>query len=140
MALFTKLIKQGNHCTIRAIAKQNGDMPRCEILEFIQDVRKSQPNELSKITALFKDAAQRGPPQNTEKFKKLKNTDGIYEFRISKLRLLCFYDNAEASLIVCTHGFIKKTQKTPEKHITHAEQLKREYFNKQQEGTLIHEK
>ena len=44
-------------------------------------------------------------------YKKLENTDEIYEIRIitsqKSFRLLCFQD--EGNLIVLTNGFIKKT-------------------------------
>lgn len=69
-----------------------------------------------------------------ELFKKLENTD-IWEFRTrfegKQYRMLAFWDkrNNKNTLVVATHGFIKKTQKTPKKEITHAEQIKNQYFN-----------
>jgi phage-related protein len=63
-------------------------------------------------------------------FKKLENTNGIYEVRVitsqKSIRILCFQD--EGNLIVLTNGFIKKTQKTPKKEIKLAEKLKKEYL------------
>lgn len=63
-------------------------------------------------------------------FKKLENTNGIYEVRVitsqKSIRILCFQD--ERNLIVLTNGFIKKTQKTPKKEIKLAEKLKKEYL------------
>jgi phage-related protein len=72
-------------------------------------------------------------------FKKLTGTDGIFEFRIDEngkyYRLFSFWDNTqpEETLIVGTHGMIKKSNKTPKEEITKAERIKREYFeeNKQ---------
>lgn len=50
-----------------------------------------------------------------ELFKKLN--DDIWEFRTKyqgmTYRLLAFWDNEVGSLVIATHGFIKKTQKTP---------------------------
>ncbi len=69
-----------------------------------------------------------------ELFKKLENTD-IWEFRTrfdgKQYRLLAFWDkrNKQNTLVVATHGFIKKTRKTPKQEITHAEQIKNQYFN-----------
>lgn len=68
-------------------------------------------------------------------FKKLVNTDGIYEFSVNAphhtYRLFAFWDTrgATQTLIVCTHGLDKKTQKTPPQEIKKAEQLKRQHFN-----------
>ena len=69
-------------------------------------------------------------------FKKLTNTDGIYEFSVNAphhtYRLFAFWDNTgpTETLIVCTHGLDKKTQKTPPQEIKRAEQLKRQHFGK----------
>jgi phage-related protein len=69
-------------------------------------------------------------------FKKLENTDGIYELRIittfKSIRILCFFDGGD--LIVLTNCFVKKTQKTPKKEIKTAERLKQEYLNEKLGG------
>ena len=69
-----------------------------------------------------------------EWFEKLKGSDDIFEFRIkdsSKFyRLFAFWDRSgkEETLIVCTHGLIKKSNKTPKKEIKKAEEIKFKYF------------
>jgi len=69
-------------------------------------------------------------------FKRLENTDGIYEIRVitafKSIRGLCFFDKGE--LIVLTNCFIKKTQKTPRQEIKMAEKLKAEYLNEKYGG------
>lgn len=66
-----------------------------------------------------------------ELFKKLN--DNIWEFRTRyqgmTYRLLAFWDNETGSLVVATHGFIKKTWKVPQNEIDRAEALRKEYFN-----------
>jgi phage-related protein len=68
-----------------------------------------------------------------ELFKKLVNE--IWEFRTKysgkEIRLLAFWDKEESTntLVVATHGFIKKQQKTPKNEIDRAEQLRKDYFN-----------
>jgi len=63
-------------------------------------------------------------------FKALKNTNGIFEVRITSIfksvRILCFFD--EESVIVLLNCFVKKSQKTPRKEIKLAEKLKKEYL------------
>ena len=53
-------------------------------------------------------------------FKKLEGTD-IWEFRTKydgiQYRLLAFWDTSTNSLVVATHGFIKKYKKTPKQQI-----------------------
>lgn len=67
-----------------------------------------------------------------ELFKKLENSE-IWEFRTLyngiAYRLFAFWDTEEETLIIATHGIIKKTQKTPDKEIEKAEALRVEYFN-----------
>ncbi len=67
-------------------------------------------------------------------FKKLTNTDDIWEVRIQMggniFRILGFLDDEH--LVVLNHGFQKKTQKTPKKDIKIAENRKRDYLTKRQ--------
>jgi phage-related protein len=67
-----------------------------------------------------------------ELFKKLEGTD-IWEFRTKyngiTYRLLAFWDTRINAYVVATHGFIKKTQKTPSKEISKAEDFMKQYFN-----------
>jgi phage-related protein len=68
---------------------------------------------------------------SAELFKKL--TDNIWEFRTlykkQYIRLFAFYDANERSLIVATHGIIKKTDKTPKREIVHAERIRTDFIN-----------
>lgn len=75
-----------------------------------------------------------------ELFKKLENTD-IWEFRTlyngNCYRLLSFWDTETEALVIATHGFQKKTQKTPRKEIEKAEAIRKEYFdNKLKENRI----
>lgn len=65
-------------------------------------------------------------------FKKLDGTD-IWEFRTLykgiQYRLLAFWDTDAETLVIATHGFVKKTQRTPSKEINKAEAIRKLYFN-----------
>lgn len=69
---------------------------------------------------------------DNELFKKLKGSD-IWEFRTkyngSIYRIFAFWDTGTDTLVITTHGIIKKTQKTPLKEIQRAEGIRTEYFN-----------
>lgn len=69
--------------------------------------------------------------RNSEIFKKLENTE-IWEFRTlfnkTAYHLFAFWDTDEETLVIATHGIIKKTQKTPAKEIAKAEAIRKEYF------------
>ena len=69
--------------------------------------------------------------RNNELFKKLENTD-IWEFRTlynrTAYRLFAFWDNDQDTLVIVTHGIVKKTKKTPNKEIAKAEAIRKYYF------------
>ena len=70
-------------------------------------------------------------------FKHIEGTDGLFEVRIefesNIYRIFCCFD--EGRLIVLFNAFQKKTQKTPQREIEKALQLKKDYFkNKHRTG------
>jgi phage-related protein len=71
-------------------------------------------------------------------FKKLQQD--IWEFRTKygglEIRLLAFWDKIEPkkTLVLATHGFIKKVDKVPINEINRAVRLKDKYFENKQKG------
>lgn len=65
-------------------------------------------------------------------FKKLK--DDNWELRVRygsiQIRLLAFWDKSDnkSTLVIATHGFIKKVDKVPENEIERAKNLRNKYF------------
>lgn len=74
--------------------------------------------------------------EDSKLFKKL-NTE-IWEFRTlykkKQYRLFAFWDKTDkqVTIVVATHGVLKKSQKTPKKEIEKATQIMREYFKNKQ--------
>ncbi len=68
-----------------------------------------------------------------EIFKKLEDSD-YWEFRMLyaniHYRLFAFWDKDEDSLIVATHGIVKKAQKTPKQEIKRIRTIERDYQTK----------
>lgn len=69
---------------------------------------------------------------NPELFKKLN--EEIWEFRTlyqgQQYRLLAFWDKTSSknTLVIATHGFIKKQSKVPENQVQRAIQMRYKYF------------
>ena len=69
---------------------------------------------------------------DNELFKKL--TDFIWEFRTlynsKAYRLFSFWDKIDGkeTIVVATHGILKKTQKTPPKEIKKADEIRKQYL------------
>ena len=93
---------------------------------FLQDIPKQAQKKV-----LYNIWRVAGGEKNNELFKKLENTD-IWEFRTLyngiAYRLFAFWDTRKDTLVVATHGIIKKTQKTPRKEISKAENIRKQYF------------
>ena len=65
-------------------------------------------------------------------FTKMPNTEDLWEIRVKAgtdiFRFLGFFDGRK--LVVLSHAFQKKTQKTPRQAIRLAEERKRDYFRR----------
>lgn len=76
-----------------------------------------------------------GGEMDKDLFKKLDDTN-IWEFRTLfngiSYRLFSFWDTEQETLVIATHGIIKKTQKTPSKEISKAEEIRKQYFENKQ--------
>lgn len=97
-----------------------------DALEFIEKL--PQKNREKILYNIWKSRAVNDP----ELFKKLTNT--IWEFRTlyngKYYRLFAFWHkrNGIETIVICTHGIIKKTNKIPEKEIEKAEKLRTDYL------------
>ena len=101
--------------------------------EFLNEAKKFlktlQPKITKKVFYNIDLAEQTNDPRL---FKKLKSD--IWEFRTKyvglQIRLLAFWDKTDnkETLVIATHGFIKKVDKVPANEIVRAVKLRDEYF------------
>jgi phage-related protein len=101
--------------------------------EFLEEaknfIRSLDRKSAAKLLFVIDAAEQTNDPRL---FKKLQGE--IWEFRSKYLgkqnRLLAFWDKSgkAETLVIATHGFIKKTKKTPIKEIAKAEAIRQRYF------------
>ena len=93
-------------------------------------IAKLDPKTARKIFYNIDFAEQTNDPKL---FKKLQND--IWEFRIKyaglQIRLLAFWDKTDnkETLVIATHGFVKKVDKVPTKEIERAVHIRDKYFN-----------
>jgi len=100
---------------------------------------KYLPGAISFLESLEKKAAEKlifnisksQVVNDTRIFKKLKNSN-IWEFMADysscKYRLFAFWDKRENTFVICTHGILKKSQRTPKKEIKKAEQIRKQFL------------
>jgi phage-related protein len=93
---------------------------RCLVREFINGLEGSSRE---KLWAILKRIAEHGHPRNIEKFRALG--DGIFEIKSYQVRIHCFFEKGR--MIILTHGFIKKSPKTPLSEIERAKRLRDVY-------------
>lgn len=101
---------------------------KCPVEEFLDSLPGKQAGKVTWVLRLIQ-GLDVIPKQY---FKKLTNTDDIWEVRIqfgnNIFRILGFFD--ESKLIILNHAFAKKSQKTPKNEIKIAEQRKADYLRR----------
>lgn len=94
--------------------------------DFVKGLDKKAAGKIVSVMNQVKQGSR-----DSRLFKKLEGTQ-IWEFRAeyegNAYRLMSFWDKEEQSLVVATHGFSKKAQKTPKKEIMKAERIREEYY------------
>jgi len=97
-----------------------------EAFEFLKGLERKHYEKI--LYNIRKSQTENDP----ELFKKLNNE--IWEFRTLyqgfQFRLLAFWDKTSATktLVISTHGFIKKRSKVPDNEIQKATQIRTKYF------------
>src|SRR5690606_19738507 len=104
---------------------------------FLEDanefISKLDSKTIRKVLYIIDLAEQTNDPKFFKKIQK-----DIWEFRArfagQQIRLLAFWDKRDKrdkseTLMIATHGFIKKVDKVPESELDRAIRLKNEYFN-----------
>ena len=98
-------------------------------------IGKLDPKTIKKIFYNIDLAEQTNDPKL---FKKLQSD--IWELRTKfaglQIRLLAFWDKSDnrETLVIATHGFIKKVDKVPVNEIDRAERLRDKYFQNKQKS------
>ncbi len=113
---------------MRETAFYRTESGECPIEKFLDALTAQQARKIAWVLQLIEEV----DVVPVQYFKKLVNTDGIWEVRVpfggNIFRLLGFLERG--NVVILTHGFQKKTQETPRKEIKLAENRKKEYLNR----------
>ena len=105
---------------------------KCPIKKFLDSLSDQVFKKVSWILRIITEL-DRIP---TSYFKKLKNTEDIWECRIrvgsNIYRIFCFF--IKDSIVVLTHGITKKSQKTPRIEIDKAMKYKTDFLRRYKNG------
>ena len=122
MILFEVVNCREGGCKIYAI----GSSPsRCHLLDFLNDLEANYHTNRDGLYALFDLTAEKGLDMIKGKSAYLRN--GVFRVREGNLRVFWFYD--QDKVVICTHGAIKKSQKTKRDDLEYALELKKLYFS-----------
>lgn len=100
---------------------------KCPVEEFMDGLPSKAAQKVTWVLNLVEDL----DIVPAHYFSKMPGTDDIWECRAKQgsniYRILAFWDENK---IMLTHGFAKKTRKTPGNEIERAESYKRDYFER----------
>ncbi len=103
---------------------------KCPVQDFLDSLPGKVAQKVTWVLGLLEDL----DVLPSSYFKKLVGTD-IWECRVTlgsdAYRILCFF--AGNSVVVLTHGFAKKTQKTPMAEIERAEAYRKDFLKRKRE-------
>lgn len=106
-------------------------MGRSPIDEFLNTLSSKQAQKVAWVLNLVEEL----DVVPSQYFQKMPNTEDLWEVRVKTgsniFRFLGFFDGTK--LVVLSHAFQKKTQKTPRKAIQLAVERKRDYFRRKTE-------
>ena len=101
---------------------------KCPIQDFLDSLSGKAAQKVTWVLKLIEDL----DIVPSSYFKKLTGTEEIWECRIAfgsnAYRIFCFF--AENSVVVLTHGFTKKSQKTPKTEIERAEAYRKDFLER----------
>jgi len=110
---------EGSYFTIQALALPDGSCPAGQFLDGLD------ASDRQKLDVLFEYLGNHGRLSNREKFKKVENSDGIWEFKSFQIRILCFFTRDKKVMLAL--GAIKKRDKLKASDVKRAEQYKRDF-------------
>lgn len=98
--------------------RANGNCPAGDFLDGLE------PRERTKLDVLFQRLGDGPDLRSRTQFRKLRDTDGIFEVKSGQIRMLCFYAGRD---LVLVFGVRKKANRLPKKDIRRAISMKREF-------------
>lgn len=122
---------------VGAVVHEKGDGALvCSLMDDFNDIEATYEASRNRLLEYFKHVAGGGPQAlNTAQCHQVDANDKIYEFIAGKLRVL-FFQGAAGNVVICSHMFLKKSQKTPAKEVNKAIRAKKEYEQAEKAGLV----
>ncbi len=114
---------------IGAVVSEKDGQDHCPLLDGLANLEAVQEAHKQRLLALIELAAHEGlDALSIEQCHLIDRNEKIYEFRSGRLRVP-FFKLESGKVVLCTHVFLKKTQKTPKTDVLKAARWKKTYEN-----------
>lgn len=134
-----KLIKvlSGKNAIVAPLLDGGADEdPTSEVQQFLLNAAPDMQASAQGVYALLKRYATDGRDKLTSgNFHEANKQEAIWEFVKGRLRIFCYVDSNE-SLVLLSHGAVKKTQKADKSEVAKAVRLKQAYLAAKKAGTV----
>lgn len=118
-----EILITGERFEVRAICRSRDE--ECLLMQYIASLDEADQLKLTEALMLL---AERGTPSSSSKYRKLKGYNNLHELKEKPHRLLFFF--AGKGIAVFTHGFAKRSDRTPQSELERAVNLRIEYDEK----------
>lgn len=133
--MYLKRLKDRETDDAWAIVGVCNDRGDCPVDDFLCGLDSNFTRDVGRLRALFTHVAKTGP--NLLPVEVSHNlAPEIFEFIRGRLRIVWFYGEG-GRLVVCSHGFVKKGQKTPRAQIEQAQRVKDSYAAAHRRGEAV---
>ncbi len=130
------MLGRGRYTVIALIEDGNGG-DECRVLDFLTDASSQYSGSVKGLKVLFQRYGQLGRNGlTTELFHEVSKNEQIWEFIKGDLRVFCFKDPHDGSVVVLSHAIIKKGRKTKESDVTKAKSARNVYLAAKVSGKL----
>lgn len=106
-----------------------------DLEDFFDDIGSNYEANIAGVMTMMEQHSEYGPEHfNTCQSHYVDQKEQIYEYIKGRIRVFWFEDDNR--VVICTHGIIKKSQKTPKHEIERAKRSKIAYQQAKQNGLL----
>ena len=132
--MYLKRLKNYASDDLWSIVGACNDRGDCPIDDFLSGLNTNFAKDVNRVRALFTLIGKNGPLLPVEVSHNI--APEIFEFIRGRLRIVWFYGDG-GRIVICSHGFVKKGQKTPRAEIEAAQRAKSNYIASRLKGAVV---
>ena len=123
------MLQEGQY-RVAALTEKDRSGISIPALDFLESQSRSGDKAADGFRSLFELYSERGRQGVTaDQFHEVDSKHNIWRFRKGRLRIYCFRDPDERSLILLTQGALKKSQRTDKADVQGAVRMKERYLD-----------